>query len=128
MAVSIVDERSSLRPRRVRCLDGRPSPGATPLAHAAPLESLPRLLQWLSGNIGFHHIHHVGSRVPNYNLKRCHRSHSLFRGVEPVTLFSSFGASRFRFWDERLRRLLGFRHLKDLRRRTKGAGEKHSIA
>jgi omega-6 fatty acid desaturase (delta-12 desaturase) len=88
---------------------------------------LPKTLQWLSGNIGFHHIHHLSSRVPNYNLERCHQSHPLFQGVKPVTLFSSFGASRFRLWDERLRRLVGFRHLKDLRRRAKGAGKKQSI-
>jgi omega-6 fatty acid desaturase (delta-12 desaturase) len=87
---------------------------------------LPKTLQWLSGNIGFHHIHHLSSRVPNYNLERCHKSHPLFRGVKRVMLFSSFGARRFRLWNERLRRLVGFRHIKDLRRRAKGAGKKHS--
>jgi omega-6 fatty acid desaturase (delta-12 desaturase) len=46
---------------------------------------LPKILQWLSGNIGFHHIHHLSSRVPNYNLERCHRSHPLFQDVRPVT-------------------------------------------
>ena len=76
---------------------------------------LPRLLQWLSGNIGFHHIHHLSSRIPNYNLERCHRSHPLFRGVKPVTLCSSFRATRYRLWDERRRQLVGFRHLEGIR-------------
>jgi acyl-lipid omega-6 desaturase (Delta-12 desaturase) len=67
------------------------------------------------------------SRVPNYNLERCHKSQPIFRGVTPVTLFSSFGASRFRLWDERLHRLVAFRHLKDLRRRAKGAEKKDSV-
>jgi omega-6 fatty acid desaturase (delta-12 desaturase) len=88
---------------------------------------LPKMLQWLSGNIGYHHIHHLSVRVPNYNLERCHRSHPLFRGVKAVTLFSSFGATRFRLWDERPRKLVGFRHLKEIRRRTKGPEKKDSI-
>jgi omega-6 fatty acid desaturase (delta-12 desaturase) len=88
---------------------------------------LPRILQWLSGNIGFHHIHHLSSRIPNYNLERCHQSSPLFQGVKAVTLFSSFGATRFRLWDERLRRLVGFRHVKELRRGANGAEKKDSV-
>ena len=81
---------------------------------------LPGILQWLSGNIGFHHIHHLSSRIPNYNLEQCHRSHSLFREVKAVTLCSSLGAARFRLWDERARKLVGFRHLKQLRAKDAG--------
>jgi omega-6 fatty acid desaturase (delta-12 desaturase) len=88
---------------------------------------LPKILQWLSGNIGFHRIHHLSSRIPNYNLWRCHQSHPLFREIKPVTLFSSFGATRFRLWDERLLKLVGFRHVKELRRRAKGAEKKDSV-
>jgi len=51
-------------------------------------ESGNQILQWLSANIGYHHIHHLSARVPNYNLERCHQSHPLFRGVKAVTLFS----------------------------------------
>ena len=40
---------------------------------------LPRVLQWFSGNIGFHHVHHLSSRIPNYNLERCHNSHPIFQ-------------------------------------------------
>jgi omega-6 fatty acid desaturase (delta-12 desaturase) len=77
---------------------------------------LPRLLQWFSGNIGYHHIHHLSPRIPNYNLERCHRAHPLFQNVKPVTLLSSLRSFTFRLWDEQHKRLVGFRHLRNLRR------------
>jgi omega-6 fatty acid desaturase (delta-12 desaturase) len=76
---------------------------------------LPRILQWFSGNIGFHHIHHLSPRIPNYNLERCHDAEPLFQTVKPVTLFSSFKSLTFRLWDERGRRLVGFGVLRRLR-------------
>lgn len=76
---------------------------------------LPRILQWFSGNIGFHHIHHLSSRVPNYNLERCHNAHPLFRAVKPVTLTGSFKSFTLRLWDEQEKKLVSFRHLKTLR-------------
>jgi omega-6 fatty acid desaturase (delta-12 desaturase) len=82
---------------------------------------LPGVLQWFSGNIGYHHIHHLSSRIPNYNLARCHRAHLLFQSVKPVTLFSSFKSFTFRLWDEQRRKLVGYRHLKDLRRQQNQA-------
>lgn len=69
---------------------------------------LPPVLQWFSGNIGFHHIHHLSPRIPNYHLERCHRSEPLFQAVKPVTLFSSFKCLTFRLWDERRRRMVGY--------------------
>lgn len=69
---------------------------------------LPKILQWFSGNIGFHHIHHLSPRIPNYNLEKCHRAEPLFQTVKPVTLFSSFKSLTFRLWDEQRRRLVGF--------------------
>jgi omega-6 fatty acid desaturase (delta-12 desaturase) len=69
---------------------------------------LPKILQWFSGNIGFHHIHHLSPRIPNYHLERCHRSEPLFRAVKPVTLFSSLKSLKFRLWDERTRRMVGY--------------------
>jgi omega-6 fatty acid desaturase (delta-12 desaturase) len=69
---------------------------------------LPRLLQWFSGNIGFHHIHHLSPRIPNYHLEDCHRSEPLFQSVKPVTLLSSLKCLHFRLWDERSRRLVGY--------------------
>ncbi len=78
---------------------------------------LPRILQWFSGNIGFHHIHHLSPRIPNYNLERCHRSDPMLQDVKPITLFSSMRSITLRLWDESAKKLIGFRHLKDLRKR-----------
>lgn len=80
---------------------------------------LPKILQWFSGNIGFHHIHHLSSRIPNYNLERCHRADPLFQRVPPITLFPSFKSLTFRLWDESERKLVGFGHLRKLRRQRK---------
>jgi acyl-lipid omega-6 desaturase (Delta-12 desaturase) len=73
---------------------------------------LPRVLQWLSGNIGFHHVHHLSPRIPNYHLQRCHESHRLFQQVKPVTLTESLKSLRFRLWDEQGKRLVGYRFLR----------------
>lgn len=80
---------------------------------------LPKILQWFSGNIGFHHIHHLSSRIPNYNLERCHKAHPLFQNVKPVTLFSSFKSLAFRLWDEQHRKLVGFRSVRKRRRQDR---------
>jgi omega-6 fatty acid desaturase (delta-12 desaturase) len=82
---------------------------------------LPRVLQWFSGNIGFHHIHHLSPRIPNYNLEKCHQANPLFQTVKPVTFFSSFRSLTFRLWDEPRRKLVGYRYLRTLQRRQKGA-------
>ena len=74
---------------------------------------LPKILQWFSGNIGFHHIHHLSARIPNYNLERCHRAHPMFQSVKPITLLSSLRSFTFRLWDEQQKRLVGFGHLSD---------------
>ena len=81
---------------------------------------LPRVLQWFSGNIGFHHIHHLSPRIPNYNLEKCHKANPLFQQVRPVTLISSFKSFTFHLWDEQRRHLVSFR---DLRRLRRAAGE-----
>jgi acyl-lipid omega-6 desaturase (Delta-12 desaturase) len=77
---------------------------------------LPRILQWFSGNIGFHHIHHLSPRIPNYNLERCHRADPLFQSVKPLTLFSSLKSLSYRLWDEQRGRLVGYRRLREIRR------------
>lgn len=76
---------------------------------------LPRILQRFSGNIGFHHIHHLSARIPNYNLERCHKAAPLFQNVKPVTLRGSFKSFKFRLWDEQRRILVGYGHLTQLR-------------
>lgn len=69
---------------------------------------LPRLLQWFTGNIGFHHIHHLGPGIPNYHLQACHESDAAFQRIRPVTLRSSLGSMALRLWDESQGRLVGY--------------------
>ncbi|MCX6896804.1 MAG: fatty acid desaturase, partial [Verrucomicrobia bacterium] len=89
---------------------------ATAALQGSSFYKLPKILQWFTGNIGFHHIHHLSPRIPNYNLEKCHRAEPLFQTVKPITLFASFKSFTFRLWDEKRRQLVGYRHLKTLRR------------
>ncbi len=73
---------------------------------------LPRVLQWFTGSIGFHHIHHLNPRIPNYNLEKCQNAVPLFQTVKPVTLFSSLNSLTFRLWDEQRQKLVGYRGLR----------------
>ncbi len=77
---------------------------------------LPKLLQWFSGNIGFHHIHHLSPAIPNYSLEKAHEQNPIFQEVPPITLWSSFKSLSFRLWDEQRAKLVGFRRLRTLRR------------
>ena len=73
---------------------------------------LPPLLQWFSGNIGLHHVHHLCSRVPNYRLQTCLDSAPELQQVAKViTLRESLGCWRLALWDERHKMLVGFRDL-----------------
>lgn len=75
---------------------------------------LPVVLDWFSGNIGYHHVHHLSSKVPNYNLKRCHESHELFKKSKVLTLKSSLSCAKFRLWDERNRELVGYGRAREI--------------
>jgi len=75
------------------------------------LYKLPGLLNWFTGNIGYHHIHHLSPLIPNYNLKKCHNENSLFHEVKPVTFFSGFESLVLRLWDERRMRMIGFNEI-----------------
>jgi len=70
---------------------------------------LPRILQWFTGNIGFHHIHHLSPRIPNYHLERCHDADPFFKTIKPVTLLASLNTLTFRLWDEQRNAFVGFR-------------------
>ena len=80
---------------------------------------LPKIFQWFTGNIGFHHIHHLSSRIPNYHLERCHKSHPMFHSVKPLTFVSSLKCINLRLWDEESRKLVGYGHLKKARQMRK---------
>ncbi len=70
---------------------------------------LPAVLQWFTGNIGFHHVHHLSPRIPNYNLARCQNENDLFKEAKVITFFATFKALRLSLWDEANRRLVRFR-------------------
>ncbi len=70
---------------------------------------LPRLLQWFTGNIGLHHIHHLNPRIPNYRLQACHDSVGTAGEVPAMTLGAAFRAMFYVLWDERRRRMVTFR-------------------
>jgi len=75
---------------------------------------LPRVLQWFTGSIGFHHIHHLSPRIPNYMLERCHQENPMFQEVVVLTLWTSFQTVFLSLWDEKQKKLVSFGHLKTL--------------
>jgi len=75
---------------------------------------LPRVLQWFTGNIGFHHIHHLRARIPNYNLQRCQEEVPEVQAVKPLGVRESLGSMWLDLWDEDRQRLISFGELKAL--------------
>jgi acyl-lipid omega-6 desaturase (Delta-12 desaturase) len=69
---------------------------------------LPTVLQWFTGNIGFHHIHHLDSRIPNYNLAACHAAEPAFQDVVTLGVRDSVSCMRLKLWDERRQRMVAF--------------------
>jgi omega-6 fatty acid desaturase (delta-12 desaturase) len=69
---------------------------------------LPRLLQWFSGNIGLHHIHHLRPKIPNYNLERCYRAIKELQLPQPLTVFRSLRSLTLNLWDEKTKMLITF--------------------
>jgi omega-6 fatty acid desaturase (delta-12 desaturase) len=76
---------------------------------------LPRVLQWFTGNIGFHHIHHLSPRIPNYRLEACHRSDPLFHAVRAIGIWQAVRTLSLRLWDESSKRLVGWRHVRKMK-------------
>ncbi len=72
----------------------------------------PKVLHWFTGNIGFHHIHHLSPKIPNYNLERCHKENEMFRSIKPVTFFPSIRTMNLRLWDEKVGQLISFRQFR----------------
>ena len=70
---------------------------------------LPRVLQWFTGSIGLHHVHHVAPKIPNYRLQPCHDANELFHDSPTVTLRSGTAGLSLALWDEDRKRLVGFR-------------------
>ena len=82
--------------------------------HGSSYLKFPRILQWFSGNIGFHHVHHLGPTIPNYNLERCHRENRIFGVVKPVLFIKSIQTMKFRLWDEQIGQLISFRQFRKM--------------
>jgi len=73
---------------------------------------LPAVLNWFTGNIGYHHIHHLSPLIPNYNLKKCNDENELFNGIRPITFMSAFESLILRLYDEKKGMLISFRERK----------------
>ncbi len=76
--------------------------------HGSSLLRLPRVLQWFTGNIGFHHVHHLSPRVPNYRLQACHDSTPGLQDVTTMTFRQALRAPSFALWDEARGRMVPF--------------------
>jgi len=85
---------------------------ATAAIRGSSYFKLPAVLQWFTGSIGLHHIHHLGPRIPNYRLQRCHEENPMFHDVTVLTIRQSFRTLRLALWDESTEQLIGFRDLK----------------
>ena len=81
---------------------------------------LPRPLHWLTGNIGFHHIHHLSSRIPNYRLRACHEANPELQAAPRLSLRHSFRCTRLALWDTRRHKLVSFRSIRTLVRQKPG--------
>jgi len=77
--------------------------------HGASNYELPRPLQWITGNIGIHHVHHLSARIPFYRLPQVLRDHPELAGMGRVTIAQSLRSVRLVLWDQRTRRLVSFR-------------------
>ena len=80
---------------------------AAALGSASHLD-LPPILRWFTGNIGFHHVHHLNPRIPNYRLKECHDAASILQTAPRLTLGAALRSLRYALWDDELRRMVRF--------------------
>jgi len=85
--------------------------------NGSSLYELPAILQWFTGNIGFHHIHHLGPRIPNYKLQECFKENPVFQ-VKSLNMLSSLKTLRLRLWDEATQQMVGWEILKKYRQRN----------
>jgi acyl-lipid omega-6 desaturase (Delta-12 desaturase) len=69
---------------------------------------LPKVLQFFTGNIGLHHVHHLSTRIPNYNLQRAHDENPIFHNVPTLSIWDGLRAPRLKLWDEGQNRLVTF--------------------
>ncbi len=77
---------------------------------------MPAILNWFTGHIGLHHVHHLGPKIPNYRLAKAHEENEIFHAAPVLTLRTAFKTLRLTLWDEASGRMIGFRELRQLRR------------
>ncbi len=82
---------------------------------------LPKFLHWFTGNIGYHHIHHLASKIPNYRLAECFENVPDMKHVTRLTILGSLRCATLHLWDEQEQRLVGFRHLHTVAARNAAA-------
>ncbi|HTA66341.1 MAG TPA: fatty acid desaturase [Xanthomonadaceae bacterium] len=70
--------------------------------------AMPRVLHWFTGNIGYHHIHHLASRIPSYRLREAFESNPRLQAAPKVTWWSSLKSARLKLWDEEQQCMVGF--------------------
>jgi omega-6 fatty acid desaturase (delta-12 desaturase) len=90
--------------------------------YAAGLEgashlTMPRFFQWCTASIGLHHIHHIASRIPNYELQRAYDENAELRNVTRLSLWKSISTLRLTLWDEDAGKLVRFRDLRAIKDR-----------
>ncbi|MHB8837885.1 MAG: fatty acid desaturase [Gemmatimonadaceae bacterium] len=69
---------------------------------------LPRIMQWFTGNIGLHHVHHLAPKVPNYKLEAAHKSHPMFELAPVLQMPDAVKVLRLALYDEQQRKLVSF--------------------
>src|SRR5690606_35309587 len=80
---------------------------------------LPKILQWVTGNIGYHHVHHLVPRVANYNLEKAHESTPPLQKATTITLGTSLQSLRFRLFDQENKQFVNFKEIKHLLQQEK---------
>jgi len=80
---------------------------------------LPKVIEWLTGSIGYHHVHHLSPKVPNYNLEKAHESTPPLHQATTITLLTSLQSIRFRLYDQASRSFVSFKEYKALQRNNK---------
>jgi len=96
---------------------------ATAALEGSSYYKLPKVLQWFTGNIGFHHIHHLSPRIPNYLLESCQKENEIFQNVTTLTLRTSLKGIFLTLWDENQKKLISFRQLKRMQLNTQPANK-----
>lgn len=89
---------------------------------------LPKVLQFFTGNIGLHHVHHLSTRIPNYNLQRAHDAYPVFAQVPTLSVWDGIRCVKLKLWDERQGRLVTFRQARSPRPRDGASPRADSFA